>query len=304
MPEVMQGIRGVTSGFDKTNRNTFFNYLSSAPSPSAVSLLTATANSISKTNTDLPHFGKPDSHGKKRVVMVGQQSGTLQSPIGYTTTGTGPYSDRCIQKRMGSCKSRDQNRGSVVEEGNLQINQLEIVAIKFAILTFAKMWKMSAIHIQVDNMTSLSYLLKMAGTKNPELMQILKEIWEFLLEQGITITAEYLPANLNCKADWESRHQKDSSEWKLRPLIFSKICQILVKKSEIDLLASRLSNQLPSFYSWKPDPNSLGTDALQQKWYHKSRYAFPPFALIRKVLKKVEEEKVPSIIIVAPTWQT
>ena len=84
-------------------------------------------------------------------------------------------------------------------------------------------------------------------------MQILKEIWKFLLEQGITITAEHLPGNLNCKADWESRHQKDSSQWKMRPLIFSKICQILGKKPEIDLFASRLSNQLPGYCSWKPN---------------------------------------------------
>ena len=76
------------------------------------------------------------------------------------------------------------------------------------------------------------------------------------------------------------------------------------KKPEIDLFASRLSNQLPSYYSWKSDPSSLGTDALQQKWYHKSLYAFPPFALIHKVLKKVEEEKVSPLIIVTPTWQT
>ena len=76
------------------------------------------------------------------------------------------------------------------------------------------------------------------------------------------------------------------------------------KKSEIDLFASRLSNQLPSYYSWKPDQDSLGTDALQQKWYHKSLYAFPLFALIHKVLKKVQEEKVPSLIIVTPSSQT
>ena len=52
-------------------------------------------------------------------------------------------------------------------------------------------------------MTALSYLLKMGGTKNPDLMQISKEIWEFLPGQGMTITAKHLPENLNCKADWE-----------------------------------------------------------------------------------------------------
>ena len=36
--------------------------------------------------------------------------------------------------------------------------------------------------------------------------------------------------------------------------------------TEIDMLTSRLWNQLPSYYSWKPDPNSLSTDVIQQKW--------------------------------------
>ena len=72
MPEFLQSIRGITTGFDKHNRNTFLDHSSSAPNPSTVSLLTSTANSISKTNTVLPHFGKADSHGKKRVLMMGQ----------------------------------------------------------------------------------------------------------------------------------------------------------------------------------------------------------------------------------------
>ena len=78
IPEFLQSIRGITSGFEKTNRYNFFNHSSSTPSPSTVLLLTTTANSISKTNTVLPHFGKADSHGKKRIVMVDQQSRTLQ----------------------------------------------------------------------------------------------------------------------------------------------------------------------------------------------------------------------------------
>ena len=227
MGEFIQSIRGITSRFDKTNSNTFFNHSSSAPSLFTVSLLTTTANSISKTKLVLPHFGKADSHGKKRIVMVGQQSGTLQWSIGYTTTDTGPHSDRCIQKRLGAVYRGIRTGIQWSKKGqDLHFNQLELLTIKFAILTFGKMWKMPAVHIQVNNMTALSYLLKMGRIKNPELM-------------------------------------------KLCPLIFSEICQILGKRPEIDLFASRLANQLPSYYSWKPDPNSLGTDALQQKWYPK-----------------------------------
>ena len=104
------------------------------------------------------------------------------------------------------------------KEQYVHISHLELSAIKFAILIFPKMWKMSALHIQAGNKIALSYFLKMRGRKNPELIQISKEIWEFPFRYGITITAEHLPGNLNCKADWESWHQKDSTEWKLCPL--------------------------------------------------------------------------------------
>ena len=61
------------------------------------------------------------------------------------------------------------------------------------------------------------------------------------------------------------------------------------------------------YYCWKLDPNRVGTDAVQQNGLTGvSNYPFPLYALIQKVLKKVkvEEEKVPSLIIVTTTWQT
>ena len=34
----------------------------------------------------------------------------------------------------------------------------------------------------------------------------------------------------------------------------------------IDLVASRLSNQIAKYFAWKQDPHSLATDAIQQEW--------------------------------------
>ena len=50
MPEFLQSIRGITSGFEKTNRNTFFSHSSSTSSPFTVLLLTTTANYLSLTS--------------------------------------------------------------------------------------------------------------------------------------------------------------------------------------------------------------------------------------------------------------
>ena len=61
----------------------------------------------------------------------------------------------------------------------------------------------------------------------------------------------------------------------------------------VDLFASRLCHQLPQYVPWKPDPNSIATDAMQQCWNKMFLpYAFFPFSLISRILKKVRQEKV------------
>jgi len=50
------------------------------------------------------------------------------------------------------------------EEENFHINVLELLAIKYAILSICQERKVKSLHIQVDNKVALSYLLKMGGT--------------------------------------------------------------------------------------------------------------------------------------------
>ena len=106
------------------------------------------------------------------------------------------------------------------KEENLQINVLELIAAKFAIVTFIKGQSNIAIHLQIDNKTALTYRLKMGGTHNRELLHISKSIWSYLLSKQIAMPAEYLPSALTVHADWESQNAKDNSEWKLDVSIF------------------------------------------------------------------------------------
>ena len=70
------------------------------------------------------------------------------------------------------------------------------------------------LHVQIDR-TALLYVQKMGGTKNPVIVSIANEIWNFLTTNGITITAEYLSSKLNVVADWEYQNHLDSSNWNL-----------------------------------------------------------------------------------------
>ena len=142
-----------------------------------------------------------------------------------------------------------------LEEQKEHINLLELKAVKLALLTLTKRKQVNTIHLQIDNMTALSYLLKMGGTHSQKLLILTKEIWNFLIDRQIMITAEYLPSALNIRADWESRNVQDSSEWKLNQSVFKRITQKM-GTPDMDLFASRLSHQIPAYMSWKPDPGA------------------------------------------------
>ena len=93
------------------------------------------------------------------------------------------------------------------------------------------------------------------------LTSIAKRIWEFLQQQGTTITASWIPSKENGIVDWRSRQKANSSEWELSGKIFERIVNIW-GKPEVDCFASRIMKKLPRYMSLNPDPDSSATNAL------------------------------------------
>ena len=56
------------------------------------------------------------------------------------------------------------------QERTKRINVLELIAVRLAILTFTRGKSVTTIHLQIDNMTALSYLVKVGGTRSQELL--------------------------------------------------------------------------------------------------------------------------------------
>ena len=84
-----------------------------------------------------------------------------------------------------------------------------------------------------------------------------QELWSWCLTKNVTLRASHLPGILNERADEESRIMKDRSDWMLCPEIFRSI-QAQLGPLEIDLFASRLTKQLPTYVSWRPRPRGSG----------------------------------------------
>ena len=68
-------------------------------------------------------------------------------------------------------------------------------------------------------------------------------------------------------------------------------------------IASRFCNQLPWYIAWKPDLGSIATDAFLHPWGKEYGFAFPPFSLISRALRKNLKEKIYHLIRVTPAWQ-
>eukprot|EP00794_Sanderia_malayensis_P004488 gene4488-5083_t len=133
-----------------------------------------------------------------------------------TPTPRNDHSVRCNGVAQGGWGAATQGMTTggawTQQEKKLHINILEMMAAEMAIKTFTKGKNVKSIHLKVDNMTALHYILKMGGTKNMTLIAITKRIWEYLLANGITLTVEYIPSKLKKSADWESRNTQVSSE--------------------------------------------------------------------------------------------
>jgi len=133
----------------------------------------------------------------------------------------------------------------------------------------------------------------MGGTVSMKMVKMSKEIWNFLFQNGITITAEYLPGSLNVEADWESRNARAKTSGvqevvpKVRDTNNRPVCIETFKTNS------------------KPDPYCLEVDAMQQEWpQDQILYAFPPFSLINKVLKRVVNKQISTLILITPAWQS
>ena len=118
----------------------------------------------------------------------------------------------------------------------------------------------------------------------------------------ITLKARHIPGCLNLMADLLSRsNQFQSTEWSLHPQVFKQIC-LKWFTPYVDLFATRLNHKVPLYMSPVPDQNAWDIDALSNiNWLGLTAYAYPPTALLHRVIIKIRQSSC-LIIVIAPGW--
>ena len=141
------------------------------------------------------------------------------------------------------------------EESQFHINYWELLAAFLGIQSFLKSERHLTVYLYMDNVSALIYINKKRGVQSRPLTTLAKECWGWCMERAIVLSAEHLPGCLNIIADEQSRHMRDRWDWKLHPGFFQRIVKTF-GMIEVDLFASRLTYQVPGFFSWKPDPQA------------------------------------------------
>ena len=190
------------------------------------------------------------------------------------------------------------------EESELHINLLEMLAVQKALVKWQFWLKNKNILIASDNTTVVAYINNQGGTRSYSLLRLVTLMLEWCQTNKIVVKARHIAGHLNVIADRLSRpDQVLRTEWRLNIKVFQLLISIW-DFPKVDMFATWENAQLPQFVSPLPNPKAWAVDALSMNWDNLQMYAFPPFPLILKILKKLRSSYRAKMLLIAPLWPT
>ena len=185
-------------------------------------------------------------------------------------------------------------------ESKLHINYLELKALFLALKEFQALCTNKTVLIATDNTTVVAYINKEGGMKSGPLCALLWRILTWCTRNAVTLKVQHIPSRLNVIAVKLSRlGQTIQTEWSLNPEVLKAIWNRW-HRPQVDLFATRFNNKLPQFVSPVPDTQAWAVDALSLSWDGLDPYAFPPAAILGKVVEKLLDYPCSRIILIAP----
>ena len=189
-----------------------------------------------------------------------------------------------------------------VPESKLHINYLELKEVFLALKEFQNLCVDKMVLVATDNTTVVAYINKEGGMRSGPLCALLWRILTWCSQRQVTLKARHIPGHLNVIADKLSRlGQTIQTEWSLLPEVFQQLCNQW-HRPQIDLFATRFNHKLPQFVSPVPDSLAIAVDALTLPWDDLDAYAFPPTAILGKVVEKLLDSPCKRLILIAPGW--
>ena len=204
---------------------------------------------------------------------------------------------RRLKQRLGRSLRTNLYKGSVVRQGKKATHKCSRVEGGLAGPSKLQGPVSEPVLVAMENSIVVAYINKQGGTHSAEMCTVLWKIMTWCHHYQITLKARHIPGCLNVMADLLSRsNQVQSTEWSLHP----QICQKWFTPHG-DLFATYLNHKRPMYVSPIPNPNAWDIDALNVNWTGPTAYAYPPTALLHRLIQKIRQCHC-LIIIIAPGW--
>lgn len=186
------------------------------------------------------------------------------------------------------------------QEQVLSINVLELRAVYLALLHFKQHILNTDVLIRPDNVSTKAHVNRLGGTRSAILMQESLQLGVWAEAHLSSLKVDYIAGKANVTADRLSCTQVDHTEWNISPFLFRKLISCF-GRPQVDLFSVD-NHQLPRYFTRYPSPGAEAVDALCSPWPRGLLlYAFPPLALIPKVVRKLLQEWA-ELLHLAPHW--
>ena len=204
--------------------------------------------------------------------------------------GWGAHLDRQIASGLGDA-----------QQAALSINVRALLVVRLDLYQSRSSLQGRTVAVFCDDTTAVAYLRKVGGTRSPLLHTLAQEILRWTESLSIRLAPQFLPGSNSVLADALSRpHQLPHSEWSLNLTIFQSLRRLW--PVQIVLFATSANHRCSIYFSPFRDPMSAGTATFLQSWDGLQAYAFPPVAIIPRVLATLRASTGTELTLVAPHW--
>ncbi len=180
---------------------------------------------------------------------------------------------------------------------------LELLAVFRGLTSAESSVQGQVVLVSSDNTTVVAFINRQGGTHSIRLCLLTRELLLWCHARHISLRARHIAGRKNVLADYLSRQSAPVlTEWSLHPSVCS---AVLSRWGDpfVDLFATSLNHRLALFVSPVPDLRAWAVDAMSLSWALLDGYAFPPFVMLPRVLRKIRQDRA-RITLVAPCWPT
>ena len=173
----------------------------------------------------------------------------------------------------------------------------ELLAIDYALKSFAPLIKNSSIHMKTDNFAT-SLIAKKGSTKT-KLQHFAESIYKTCIENSIKFKISWIARNKNIEADSISK-SIDYDDWQTTFKFFHLLTNIWGKFT-IDRFADNENAKTQKFNSKFWCPGTSNVNAFSISWSGEYNYLVPPVHLIPRVITHMKTSPCEGVLVV-PFW--